>query len=70
MNHYINHSLTYINHINKLLSSHLVQVDIEPLLGRVVMFRSRAVWHGILESKVARRWAVTLWVLAEDSPAD
>lgn len=47
-----------------------MQVDIEPLLGRVVMFRSRAVWHGIQESKVARRWAVTLWVLAEDSPAD
>jgi len=46
------------------------KVDIEPLLGRVVMFRSREVWHGIQKSHVARRWAVTLWVLAEETPVD
>ncbi|CAJ1418388.1 unnamed protein product [Effrenium voratum] len=39
-------------------------VDIEPLLGRVVMFRSREAWHGIQESKT-ERWAVTLWLLAD-----
>jgi len=44
------------------------QVDIAPLLGRLVIFRSREVWHGIQPSATARRWAVTLWVLAEDGP--
>ncbi|CAE7847715.1 phyA [Symbiodinium necroappetens] len=39
-------------------------VDIPPLLGRIVMFQSREVWHGIQASKAARRWAVTLWLLA------
>jgi Rps23 Pro-64 3,4-dihydroxylase Tpa1-like proline 4-hydroxylase len=43
-------------------------VDIAPLLGRLVIFRSREVWHGIQPSATARRWAVTLWVLAEDGP--
>ncbi|CAE8673932.1 unnamed protein product [Polarella glacialis] len=39
-------------------------VDIPPLMGRVVMFRSRDVWHGIQELSYAR-WAVTLWLLAD-----
>lgn len=42
-------------------------VDIEPRAGRVVLFRSREVWHGIRRSHT-ERWAVTLWVLAEDEP--
>ncbi|CAE7198110.1 phyA [Symbiodinium pilosum] len=40
-------------------------VDIQPLLGRIVMFQSREVWHGIQASNAARRWAVTLWLLAD-----
>lgn len=40
-------------------------VDIEPLLGRIVVFRSRDVWHGINEL-ASTRWALTLWVLAEE----
>ncbi|CAK9051223.1 unnamed protein product [Durusdinium trenchii] len=43
-------------------------VDVEPLLGRIVIFRSREVWHGIQPSKAPRRWAVTLWVLADGQP--
>jgi len=39
-------------------------MDIEPLLGRIVMFNSREVWHGIQELTY-QRWAVTLWVLAD-----
>lgn len=39
-------------------------VDVEPLLGRVVMFRSRDVWHGIQEL-FSDRWALTLWLLAD-----
>lgn len=47
-------------------SSHgTAHVDIAPLLGRLVIFRSREVWHGIQPSATARRWAVTLWVLAD-----
>lgn len=39
-------------------------VDVAPLLGRIVMFRSRDVWHGIQELTYAR-WAVTVWLLAD-----
>eukprot|EP00435_Cladocopium_sp_Y103_P007006 s532_g2.t1 len=50
-------------------SSHgKAHVDLAPLLGRVVIFRSREAWHGIQPSRTARRWAVTLWVLAEEGP--
>eukprot|EP00930_Biecheleria_cincta_P071631 TRINITY_DN59105_c0_g1_i1.p1 TRINITY_DN59105_c0_g1~~TRINITY_DN59105_c0_g1_i1.p1 ORF type:complete len:397 (+),score=59.63 TRINITY_DN59105_c0_g1_i1:156-1346(+) len=39
-------------------------VDIPPLAGRIVMFRSRDVWHGIRELS-SERWALTLWVLTD-----
>lgn len=39
-------------------------VDIAPLLGRVVMFRSREVWHAI-QGPAYARWAVQIWVLAD-----
>lgn len=39
-------------------------VDIPPLAGRIVMFRSRDVWHGIRELS-SNRWALTLWVLRD-----
>lgn len=39
-------------------------VDIAPVPGRVVMFRSKDVWHGIQEPTYAR-WAVTIWLLAD-----
>lgn len=39
-------------------------VDIAPLCGRIVMFRSREVWHSVREPR-EQRWALTLWVMAE-----
>jgi len=39
-------------------------VDIEPLAGRLVLFRAREVWHAVLEPRKPR-WAMTLWVMAE-----
>lgn len=39
-------------------------VDIAPLSGRLVMFRSREVWHAVREPR-EQRWALTLWVMAE-----
>lgn len=39
-------------------------VDIAPLSGRLVMFRSRDVWHAVREPR-EQRWALTLWVMAE-----
>jgi len=39
-------------------------VDIQPLPGRVVMFRSREVWHAVRMPR-ALRWAITLWVMAD-----
>jgi len=41
-------------------------VDIDPLAGRLVLFRSRDVWHAVREPKSpGLRWALTLWVMAE-----
>jgi len=39
-------------------------VDIAPLAGRLVIFRSREVWHAVREPRM-QRWAPTLWVMAE-----
>jgi len=39
-------------------------VDIAPLCGRLVMFRSRDVWHAVREPR-EKRWALTLWVMGE-----
>jgi len=39
-------------------------VDIEPLCGRLVIFRSREVWHAVRMPK-DQRWALTLWVMAD-----
>ncbi|CAE7794103.1 phyA, partial [Symbiodinium necroappetens] len=39
-------------------------VDIAPLSGRIVMFRSRDVWHAVREPR-EQRWAMTLWVMAD-----
>lgn len=39
-------------------------VDVEPLSGRVVVWRSREVYHAVREPK-KQRWAMTLWVMAE-----
>lgn len=39
-------------------------VDVEPLAGRLVMFRSREVWHAVREP-TRQRWALTLWVMAD-----
>ena len=39
-------------------------VDVEPLAGRLVMFRSREVWHAVREP-TQQRWALTLWVMAD-----
>ncbi|CAE8694035.1 unnamed protein product, partial [Polarella glacialis] len=38
--------------------------DIAPLSGRLVMFRSRDVWHAVREPR-EQRWALTLWVMAD-----
>eukprot|EP00439_Symbiodinium_sp_Y106_P076076 s270_g15.t1 len=38
-------------------------VDIAPLSGRIVMFRSRDVWHAVREPR-EQRWAMTLWAVA------
>ncbi|CAK0872414.1 unnamed protein product [Prorocentrum cordatum] len=39
-------------------------VDVAPRCGRLVMFRSREVWHAVREPR-EERWALTLWVMAE-----
>ena len=39
-------------------------VDVAPLAGRIVMFRSRDVWHAVREPR-EQRWAMTLWVMAD-----
>ncbi|CAK9006227.1 unnamed protein product [Durusdinium trenchii] len=39
-------------------------VDVAPLSGRVVMFRSREIWHAVREPR-EQRWAMTLWVMAD-----
>merc|ERR1712008_153022 len=39
-------------------------VDIAPQCGRLVMFRSRDVWHAVCEPR-EQRWALTLWVMGE-----
>lgn len=39
-------------------------VDIAPLCGRLVLFRSREVWHAVREPR-EQRWALTLWVMAD-----
>lgn len=38
--------------------------DIAPHNGRIVMFRSREVWHAVREPR-EQRWALTLWVMAD-----
>lgn len=38
-------------------------IDIAPFNGRMVVFRSRDVWHAVREP-VQQRWALTLWVHA------
>lgn len=40
-------------------------VDIPPVMGRIVAFRSRTVWHAIRPSRCSARWALTLWLLAD-----
>lgn len=38
-------------------------VDIAPLAGRLVLLRSREVWHAVRTPR-EQRWALTLWVMA------